>query len=143
MKKIYVFMLIFVLTFTITGCDSKSKENSDANNTPTEEKLNEITSIEDFEKEVKKMGISCKKTQMVAEYIGAQSGIKLECNNSALEIYKFSNSSDAYKAAEKEQKISMEGFGKFDAVVKNGYALMIDVNFPQHDKIIELFDKLK
>lgn len=151
MKKIYILLSVFALCLFVTGCGSKNEEVKENNNTienndkekePIEE-TKELTSIEDFENEVKNLGISYTKTQMAAEYINAQSGIKLISGDSQLEIYKFDINSNAYKTAEQKQKVTMDGFGDFDAIVKNGYALMIDDNFPQYDKVIEIFNSLK
>ncbi len=74
---------------------------------------------------------------------GAKTGNKYISENKALEIYQYEKSSDSYKNAEKNQKITVEGFGDFEAIVKNGYALIIDKDYPHYDEIIALFNKLK
>lgn len=154
MKKIYTLFIVFVLFICVTGCGTNDQEENKSNNNTIEENEtkkdevktennNEITSIDDFENEVKTLGISYTKVQMAAEYVGAESGIKLKSGDYKLEIYKFDSSSNTYKTAEQNQKLSMEGYGDFDAIVKNGYAIMIDKDFPQYDKVIEIFNKLK
>ncbi len=155
MKKYLSLVMIIALVFCLTGCGDKeadNKKDESSNNTTNEttdnnqeetNKETELTSINDFESEVQKLGIDYEKTDMVASYINAETGIKLKSGDTKLEIYKFDSSSEAYKKAETNQKVTMEGFGDFEAIVKNGYALMIDNNFPQYDKVIEIFNKLK
>ncbi len=145
MKKIMTILFAGLICLSLTGCGSENKttiDNKD-NDTNISEDTNSLTSIDDFEKEVKNLGITYTKTDMVATYINAESGIKLVNGDYKLEIYKFDSSTDAYKNAEKNQKVTMEGFGDFDAIVKNGYALMIDDEFPKYDSVIEIFNKLK
>ena len=146
MKKISVLLVIFVLCFAITGCgqnveNSTNNDNSAKNETVKEEK--QLSSIDDFKNEVKELGINFEETKMSAEYINAESGLKLTSDGKKLEVYKFDTNSEHYKTAEENQKVTMDGFGSFDAIVKNGYALMIDDDFPQYDKVIEIFNKLK
>ena len=60
-----------------------------------------------------------------------------------VEIYKFDKSSDAYKDAEKSQKLTLSGLdSSFDATVKNGYAYVIDNEFPKHDEVVNLLEQL-
>ena len=146
MKKLFLSLLAIVICLSLTtGCDSKMENNSNDNNTNnTEEKNNnKLTSISDFEKEIKTLGISYKKTEMVASYIGAESGIKLTADDKVIEIYKYDITTDEYKTAESNQQITITGVGNYDAIVKNGYALLIDDDFPKYNFIIEIFNKLK
>ncbi len=146
MKKISVLLVIFVLCFAITGCGQNVENNTNNDNSTNNETVKEekkLSSIDDFKNEVKKLGIDFEETKMSAEYINAESGLKLTSDGKKLEVYKFDTNSEHYKTAEENQKVTMDGFGSFDAIVKNGYALMIDDNFPQYDKVIEIFNKLK
>lgn len=140
--------------FTITGCGNSNNENNQTNNQnqPKEQQEQQIQqeqvetdsySLNDFENDVKKLVANIEITQMAAEYVGAESGIKLKSNNSKIEIYKFDKNSSTYQTAEKNQQLTMEGFGNFDAKVQNGYALIIDENFPNKTDIENLFNKLK
>lgn len=146
MKKISVLLVIFVLCFAITGCGQNVENNTNNDNSTNNETVKEekkLSSIDDFKNEVKKLGIDFEETKMSAEYINAESGLKLTSDGKKLEVYKFDTNSEHYKTAEENQKVTMDGFGSFDAIVKNGYALMIDDNFPQYDKVIEIFNNLK
>lgn len=146
MKKISVLLVIFVLSFAITGCGQKAENSTNNDNSANNETVKEekqLSSIDDFKNEVKELGINFEETKMSAEYINAESGLKLTSDGQKLEVYKFDTNSEHYKTAEENQKVTMDGFGSFDAIVKNGYALMIDDDFPQYDKVIEIFNKLK
>ena len=144
MKKIFIslFAIIICLSLT-TGCNSNNEEITNEQNNNINETESKLSSIDDFENEIKKLGINYEKIKMDSSYIGAEEGIKLTSNDKTLEIYKYNDKTDSYKTAENTQKITLTGIGSYDAIVKNGYALLIDNDFPQYDSIIEIFNKLK
>lgn len=132
MKKLLFSLLAIIVCLSFaTGCDNKNVTS------------NNISSVDEFSQEVKELGINYVETEMAGSYIGAESGIKLTADNKKLEIYKYNTSTEEYKNAEANQKITITGIGSYDAIVKNGYALLIDEDYPQYDSIIELFNKLK
>ena len=144
MKKVFTTLFIVTISlFMITGCGDKENTNKDVENNDTPTVNNSISSINDFVSEVKKLGIEVNETQMLASMVGAESGSKLTIDGKKLEIYHFDTSSDEYIEAEKNQKITLSGYGSYDAIVKNGYALMIDSSFPEYNSIIDIFNRLK
>lgn len=144
MKKLFISLLCLVAVFSITACGNDKKNTTNNNNdTNTNETNNSLSSINDFETEFQKLNIEYEKTEMAAAFVGAESGVKLTSSDYKLELYSFDKNSEAYKTAEETQQLSMEGFGNFDAIVKNGYAIMIDNDFPNYDDVMNIFDKLK
>lgn len=141
MKKKKLFMIIVLFLSIITACtnDDKNKENVDLDDINQENKIN---SIEEFENEIKVLKLNYDKVQMVAGFVGAKEGIKLYIGNSKLEIYKFDKQSSDYQKAYNNQKIIVNGKNEYSAIVKNGYALLIDEDFPEYDKIISIFERL-
>ena len=154
MKKIAGIFLTLILCFCLIGCGDKV-ENTDKDNKNNDTNINDNSNqsdqktnsntftISEFITKVQDIATDMEKTEMMASFIGANEGYKLSNDNTKLEIYSFDKSSEAYKQAEESQKISMEGFGEFNAIVKNGYALVIDENFPEYSRTLELFEKLK
>lgn len=104
---------------------------------PTESSKDVFTQ---FEETLNSKGIAYEKTEMAAGMIGAESGTKYKIGDGKVELYKFDISTEAYKSAEKTQKIALEGFGEFKATVKNGYALMLE-NLDEK-QYIEIFNSL-
>lgn len=99
--------------------------------------------LTNFKNDVKKIVPNSETIEMAASLVGAKSGIKIKSGNSQLEIYEFDENSNEYKTAEEDQQLMLEGFGSFSAIVKNGYALTIDDNFPEKEEIEKLFNDLK
>lgn len=147
MKKTLFFLVVLVGLLTITGCDStKNEKNNDNSNQEQKEEQPQVEKdtydINDFESDVKALISDVNVTEMAAELVGAESGIKLTSNDSKVELYKFDKNSSTYKTAEENQQLTMEGFGNFDATVQNGYAMIIDENFPNKADVENLFNKL-
>ena len=132
MKKVLMVLFSFMLIISFTGCNkTENKDNSS------------FQSISDFEAEVKKVVVIKEETVLVASAFNAKDGLKLVTENEKiLEIYSFDKNSAAYKKAEKNQKLTLEGFGEFDAIVKNGYAIAIEEDFPKYQEILNIFNKL-
>lgn len=150
MKKVLGVLIVMIGLFTITGCNNNSNDNSQTNsnnqNQANEQQEQVETSsygLNDFENDVKELVADVETTEMAAEYVGAESGIKLTSGDYKIELYQFDKNSSTYQTAEESQQITMEDFGNFDAKVQNGYALIIDESFPNKTDIENLFDKLK
>ncbi|MEA4964582.1 MAG: hypothetical protein VB055_02010 [Oscillospiraceae bacterium] len=106
----------------------------------------ELASLSDFVGAVKALGVSF--TEETTEYtlVGAEDGCKLtaEENVAMLELYVFDTGTDAYQAAETSGQLHIEEMDdSFDAVVANGYAIVMDDSFPQREEIYPLFYSLQ
>lgn len=158
MKKNIIIILVLVLLFT--GCenkeeqkiaDDKTKNNvqevkEDENKEQKEEVKEEKINLENLEAKLNELNINITTIKMEASYVKAIEGYKYKTNNATLEVYKFDTSSEAYKKAETNQKITLESGNyrqNFNAVVKNGYAYILDNKFPEQEKVKELLNKLQ
>ncbi len=79
------------------------------------------------------------KTDAAAEMIGGLKGQKYTMDGYTIELYQFDPESDAYKAAEEKQAVTLEGFGDFAVYVHNGMVMMKD-GVPQ--SVVDLFNTL-
>lgn len=79
-----------------------------------------------FEDELKSRNIAYEKIETAAAMIGAEKGVKFLIGDGRVEVYVFDKSSEAYKTAEKNQKISLAGFGEFPALITGGVAMMVE-----------------
>lgn len=79
-----------------------------------------------FEDELKSRNIAYEKVETAAAMIGAEKGVKFLIGDGRVEVYVFDKSSEAYKTAEKNQKISLAGFGEFPALITSGVAMMVE-----------------
>lgn len=145
MKKfLFVNLAILTLCFFLVGCGNKStNENkpSNDNNTPTSK---ENITLDNIQSKIEALGITCEKTEVYYQMVGATNGFKLNVDDTRVEIYKFNKSSDAYKKAEKEQKLTLNDMDmSFDAKVQNGYAYIIDDEFPEYEKVVSILNQLK
>lgn len=145
MKKfLFVNLAILTLCFFLVGCGNKSTNEdkpSNDNNTPTSK---ENITLDNIQSRIEALGITCEKTEVYYQMVGATNGFKLNVNDTRVEIYKFNKSSDAYKKAEKEQKLTLNDMDmSFDAKVQNGYAYIIDDEFPEYEKVVSILNQLK
>lgn len=141
-------VLLIIVSSVYPASDNKtdtteSKDTiSESTNENTNETVDEKVTIDNIQKHIESLGIKVEVDEPYYKLVGANAGIKIYSGDSRIEIYRFDKSSDAYKKAEKEQKLSSGGIASFDAVVKNGYAYLIDDNFPKRSEVISLLDKL-
>lgn len=144
-KKGLIISLSLLALFGITGCNNKENNNDDTNNIQENDKQNTNTvTLNNLESKIKDLGITVSKTQTSYEMVGAKNGYKLKSGETTLEVYQYDTNSESYKSAEANQKITLEEMNmSFDAIVKNGYAYILDGNFPQYDKVIEILNKLQ
>ena len=122
MKKRYYFLImVFAISLILTGCGSNSKEtNSDISN---ENNDKAAYTFEDLENDLVALDSSTEINKKSASMIGAEEGYGYIVGDCTIEVYKYDKSSDEYKEAEKNQKISMTSLDMtFKATVKNGYA---------------------
>lgn len=145
-KKIIFIMSIFAMFLCLTGCGSTttdSNDNSKSNNDNLKIKTAEKINIDNIQSKISELGVSTETGEVYYQMVGAEKGIKLYSGDYRVEIYKFNKSSDEYKTAENTQKLSISEDYSFDAVVKNGYAYVIDNEFPNYDAVVSLLDKLQ
>lgn len=145
MRKLSKLILVVTFTLMLAGCGGNKntvEDKKDNTNSGTVEK--ETINLENLQSKIEALGISCEKTEVYYQMVGATNGFKLNAEDTRVEIYKFDKSSDAYKKAEKEQKITLDGMDmSFDAKVQNGYAYIIDNEFPKYDEVINILNNLK
>lgn len=126
MKKYMVVLITIVVILSCVSCtSSKPKDDKGTSNVVTDER-NNLTVFESFEKVLNDKGLTYEKVTMAAEMVGAQQGIKYKMGDSKVEIYRFDTSTNVYKDAEESQSLQLDGIGSFEAVVKNGYAILSD-----------------
>ena len=120
-KSIISLMMIFAISLILTGCGSNSKET---NNDTTNENNDKVAyTFEDLKTDLITLDSSTEVNQKSASMIGAEEGYGYIVGDCTVEVYKYNKSSDEYKKAEKDQKISMPSLDMtFKATVKNGYA---------------------
>lgn len=139
MKKIFSLLLCCFMIFGLVGCGSSDSKNETAD-TPTKEETKKELSFDTIKKALQDNGYSItKETTMGADLIGAKSGIKYATDKGSIEFYQFDKTSDAYKKAEKDGVVSMEGFGDFKVVLNNDFAMMSD---KKSEDLIKLFKSL-
>lgn len=144
MKKfLFVNLAILTLCFFLVGCGNKSTNENKTNNDNTPTSKENIT-LDNIQSKIEALGIACEKTEVYYQMVGATNGFKLNVDDTRVEIYKFNKSSDAYKKAEKEQKLTLNDMDmSFDAKVQNGYAYIIDDEFPEYEKVVSILNQLK
>jgi uncharacterized lipoprotein YehR (DUF1307 family) len=146
MGKVFTFLLIGVLSLVLVGCGNQEATNNTNENDNTGNQTNETVKkdLAYFKTEVKELVTGATETTVYFEMVGATDGAKIydESEENRVEIYQFDKSSDKYKKAEVDQKICLSEDMCFDAIVKNGYALIIDDSFPQKDEVLSLFNEL-
>lgn len=170
-KKIILSVIAFAVCLTMAGCGGSeeasipSGTNSTSSNTTTTTTTTTSTTTTTvateassapseskpdsegsdlFEKVQSKLSAySFEIVEKDGSYIGAEKGCGYKFDDGeVVEMYAFDKSSDAYKAAEQSQTLNMEAFGiTYDAVVKNGYAV-IKGEGKYYDAFIAIFNEL-
>lgn len=128
------------LTYNISfkGGETSSSDSSQA----SEPKI----TVDQFKTELKNLGIEGTESETMYELVGAKAGFKFTADDKTLELYTFDKDSDAYKKAEKDGKLTMESLGSEiteNVTVANGYAIILPTDFPQHDAVLDLFNRLQ
>ena len=112
-------------TQTTSSVATSNDTQTQATESGTQDK-EELSVFERFENALQNQGISFDSTQMVADLIGAKQGVKYSIGDGKIELYLFDEESEKYAAALSSQKLTLEGFGDFDAHVASGVAMLID-----------------
>lgn len=138
MKKGFSLLLVAVLLLGTIGCSSKDDGKKEGNgDTPTKEEVKKELSFDTIKKAFQDNGYEIsEETEMAASMIGAKNGIKYKTDKGSLEFYEFDKTSEAYKKAESDGLITLEGFGDFEIAVNNGFAMM---KTEYNDEAVKLF----
>lgn len=149
MRRITAAVLFSMILLTMSACGSSSGQpatsKAAAGSTPAPAQTTQAPAQQQekdmftkFEEALTAAGVKYEKVTMGAELVGAEQGIKYKIDNGAIEIYRFDTSKEAYKTAEKTQSLKLEGFGAFQATVKNGAAMIIkDLDEKQYKDIFD------
>lgn len=119
---------------TTKQADNQSSNQSNVNS--------DMVNIKNIKSQIESMGITLEQGDVYYKMVGAEDGLKLYSGDYRIEIYKFDKTSEKYKKAEAEQKLS-SAITSFSAVIKSGYAYLIDDGFPKHDEVVALLEKLQ
>ena len=132
---------LFTMYFVLSNNEISFISNKKNNNVEKENNLKvEFDNIQSLLDEI---GIETEKQDSYYQLIGAIDGYKLNHNDLFIEVYKYDKNSDEYKKAEETQSIEIKNVSQAPAIVKNGYAYIINKDFPQYDKVVNILNQLK
>lgn len=127
--------------FYVTESDSSASDLKDASVSAPDLATPDSDAFTRFEAGLSDLGISfSERVTMDATYIGGEAGYKYQCEGYKIELYQFDPESDAYKKAESEGIVTLEGFGDFPALAHDGLVLLNNSSLPQ--EIVDLFNSL-
>ena len=127
--------------FYVTESDSSASDLKDASVSAPDLATPDSDAFTRFEAGLSDLGISfSERVTMDATYIGGEAGYKYQCEGYKIELYQFDPESDAYKKAESEGIVTLEGFGDFSALAHDGLVLLNNISLPQ--EIVYLFNSL-
>lgn len=136
-KKAILFVSAIALTLILTGCGSNVTVKKDVSSGG--EKVS--YTFDNLKEDLTALDSNIEINDKSAGLVGATEGYGYMMEGCTIEVYKYDKTSDQYKKAEKEQKISMPAFETtYNAVVKNGYAYMVIDG--SCDNVIEFVSKL-
>lgn len=103
--------------FYVAEADSSASDLADASVSAPELVTPDSGAFQRFEDGLAALGISySERVTMDATYIGGEAGYKYQCDDYKIELYQFDPESDAYKKAESEGIVTLEGFGDFSVL---------------------------
>ncbi|WP_373210026.1 hypothetical protein [Allofournierella massiliensis] len=127
--------------FYVAEADSSASDLADASVSAPELVTPDSGAFQRFEDGLAALGISySERVTMDATYIGGEAGYKYQCDDYKIELYQFDPESDAYKKAESEGIVTLEGFGDFSVLAHDGLVLLNNGSLPQ--EVIDLFNSL-
>lgn len=127
--------------FYVTESDSSASDLTDASVSAPDLPTPDSDAFTRFEAGLSDLGISfSERVTMDATYIGGETGYKYQCDGYKIELYQFDPESDAYKKAESEGIVTLDGFGDFSVLAHDGLVLLNNGSLPQ--EVIDLFDSL-
>lgn len=128
-------------SFYVTESDSSASDLKDASVSAPDLATPDSDAFTRFEAGLSELGIFfSERVTMDATYIGGEAGYKYQCEGYKIELYQFDPESDAYKKAESEGIVTLEGFGDFSALAHDGLVLLNNSSLPQ--EIVDLFNSL-
>lgn len=140
LKKLLALLIVALMAISFVACGGET------NNTEETQTSEPKITVEEFKAELKNLGIEGTEEETMYELVGATAGFKFTADDKTLELYTFDKDSDAYKNAEKDGKLTMESLGSEiteNVTVANGYAIILPADFPQHDAVLDLFNRLQ
>ena len=140
LKKLLALLIVALMAISFVACGGET------NNTEETQTSEPKITVEEFKAELKNLGIEGTEEETMYELVGATAGFQLTADDKTLELYTFDKDSDAYKNAEKDGKLTMESLGSEiteNVTVANGYAIILPTDFPQHDAVLDLFNRLQ
>lgn len=140
LKKLLALLIVALMAVSFVACGGET------NNTEETQTSEPKITVEEFKAELKNLGIEGTEEETMYELVGATAGFKFTADDKTLELYTFDKDSDAYKNAEKDGKLTMESLGSEiteNVTVANGYAIILPADFPQHDAVLDLFNRLQ
>lgn len=140
LKKLLALLIVALMAVSFVACGGET------NNTEETQTSEPKITVEEFKAELKNLGIEGTESETMYELVGATAGFKFTADDKTLELYTFDKDSDAYKNAEKDGKLTMESLGSEiteNVTVANGYAIILPADFPQHDAVLDLFNRLQ
>lgn len=140
LKKLLALLIVALMAVSFVACGGET------NNTDETQTSEPKITVEEFKAELKNLGIEGTEEETMYELVGATAGFQLTADDKTLELYTFDKDSDAYKNAEKDGKLTMESLGSEiteNVTVANGYAIILPADFPQHDAVLDLFNRLQ
>lgn len=140
LKKLLALLVATLMAVSFVACGGET------NNTEETQTSEPKITVEEFKAELKNLGIEGTEEETMYELVGATAGFKFTADDKTLELYTFDKDSDAYKNAEKDGKLTMESLGSEiteNVTVANGYAIILPTDFPQHDAVLDLFNRLQ
>lgn len=133
--------VIYFDNFYVAEADSSASNSADTSVSAPELATPDSGAFPRFEAGLADLGISySERVTMDATYVGGEAGYKYQCDGYKIELYQFDPESDAYKKAESEGIVTLEGFGDFSVLAHDGLVLLNNGSLPQ--EIIDLFNSL-
>lgn len=127
--------------FYVTESDSSASDLTDASVSAPDLPIPDSDAFTRFEAGLSNLGISfSERVTMDATYVGGEAGYKYQCDGYKIELYQFDPESDAYKKAESEGIVTLDGFGDFSVLAHDGLVLLNNGSLPQ--EVIDLFNSL-
>ena len=140
-KKVIAILLSVLLVFTLVGCGSDKKEETDKNDTHVTEQTNK-NKLDKFKEELKAKGHDVGENETLAyDMLGATNGYKFKVDGELIEIYEYDEkklSEDGKKKLEEAKKGSINMSGINVPVKYNNYLVL--ARSEKHSKASEIVD---
>ena len=128
--------------FYVAEADSSASDLTDSSVSAPELVAPDSDAFQRFEDGLAALGISySERVTMDAKYIGGEAGYKYQCDGYKIELYQFDRESDAYKKADSEGIVTLEGFGDFP-VLAHGGLVLLNNNSSLPPEVVDLFNSL-